>query len=359
MVSYSLALGPFHPAWRGPQRFVLRLSGEQIADIEYQDGFNERGCAERVPRLDLPQALQLVTRICGACSFAHSLAFCQAIEQLCGIAVTDSAALLRCVAAELERLGSHLRAAAAVLRALGMELRADALEAMREQAVEGLHTMGGARVIPDLCLPGGLRRDLPPRAREELLVMLPKLNRALYRFVDGIIDHRALLARTIEVGALPRAAAEQFGVRGPLARASGIAHDTRADQPYAGYARLDVRPITQEGGDLYARLMLLLLEAYESTKLVEQGLERLPEGSAQGAIPDTLKAGQGSGSAEGPRGMIRYIVESDGRRITSARIDAPRQLDRLLARTLLSGALIDNAVAIIVSTDHCTACAER
>ena len=65
-MTYSLALGPFHPAWRGPQRFVLRLNGEQIADIEYHDGFNERGCAERLPRLDLPQALHLVTRICGA-----------------------------------------------------------------------------------------------------------------------------------------------------------------------------------------------------------------------------------------------------------------------------------------------------
>jgi Ni,Fe-hydrogenase III large subunit len=337
----------------------LRISGEQIADIEYHDGFNERGCAERLPRLDLPQALQLVTRICGACSFAHSLAFCQAIEQLCDITVSERAALLRCVAAELERLGSHLHTAAMLLNALGMEPRATALGALREQALGGLQLMSGARVIPDLCLPGGLRRDLPARAREELMVMLPKLNRALYRFVDATIDHRALLARTIEVGALPRAAAEQFGVRGPLARASGIAHDTRVDQPYAGYARLDLRPITQEGGDVYARLMLLLLEAYESVKLAEQALERVPEGSALGELPRVLKAGQGSSATEGPRGMIRYVVESDGRRITNARIDAPRQLDRLLARTLLSGALLDNAVAIVSSTDHCTACAER
>jgi Ni,Fe-hydrogenase III large subunit len=69
--------------------------------------------------------------------------------------------------------------------------------------------------------------------------------------------------------------------------------------------------------------------------------------------------GQGSGLVEGPRGLIRYVVESDGRRMTHVRIDAPRQLDRLLARTLLSGALIDNAVAIVASTDPCTACAER
>jgi ech hydrogenase subunit E len=358
-VSYSLALGPFHPAWRGPQRFVLRLSGEQIADIEYYDGFNERGCAERLPRLDLPQALQLVTRICGACSFAHALAFCQALEQLCRIAVADRAATLRCVAAELERIASHLDAAATVLGALGMEPRAGELAALREMALESQRMLSGARVAPDCCLPGGLRRDLSTHGREELLVVLPKLNRALYRFIDGIIDHRALLARTIEIGALPRAAAEQFGVRGPLARASGIPRDARADHPYAAYAQLEFQPITQEGGDVYARLMLLLLEAYESVKLAEQALDQLPDGMAQGALPATLKPGQGSGVTEGPRGLIRYVVESDGRRITSVRIDAPRQLDRLLARTLLSGALIDNAVAIVASTDHCTTCAER
>jgi Ni,Fe-hydrogenase III large subunit len=358
-VSYSLALGPFHPAWRGPQRFVIQLSGERITDIEYYDGFNERGCAERLPRLELSRALQLVTRVCGACSFAHALAFCQALEQLCTIAVSERAAMLRCCVAEFERIASHLDAAATLLGALGMELRAGELVALRSTALAAQQILSGARLAPDVCLPGGLRRDLSARGREELLVMMPKLNRALYRFADVIIDHRALLARTIEIGALPRAAAEQFGVRGPLARASGIPRDTRADHPYAAYARLEFRPITQEGGDVYARLVLLLLEAYESVKLAEQALELLPGGEALGALPEVLKLGQGSGAVEGPRGLIRYTVESDGRRITGARIDAPRQLDRLLARTLLTGALIDNAVAIVASTDHCTACAER
>jgi len=113
-VSYSLALGPFHPAWRGPQRFVFKLDGERVADIEYIAGFNERGCAERLSRLALPQAFHLVTRICGTCSFAHSLAFCQALEQLCTIPVSDRASMLRCVAAELERIASHTRASAGV-----------------------------------------------------------------------------------------------------------------------------------------------------------------------------------------------------------------------------------------------------
>ncbi|MFN8501468.1 NADH-quinone oxidoreductase subunit D [Kouleothrix sp.] len=358
-MTYSLALGPFHPALRGPQRFELKLHGEQIADIEYHDGFNERGCAERLPRLDLPQALHLVSRICGTCSLAHTLAFCQALEALCAIEVPGRAQALRCVAAELERIASHARAAAAILRALGMDRYAADLDGPRELALTSLAAIGDARVIPNLCLPGGVRRDLTPRDLEALRQALPQLNRSLYRFADRLIDHRPLLARTVGVGVLPRAAAEQFGVHGPLARASGIARDTRLDQPYACYAQLDFKPITQDGGDVYARLILLLLEAYESAKLIEQALEALPGGEWRGEIPTSLPKGQASAAAEGPRGAIRYSLESDGRRLTHARIDAPRQLDRLLARTLLSNALIDNAVAIIASADVCTACAER
>ncbi len=358
-VTYSLVLGPFHPAWRGPQRFDLRVSGERIADVEYHDGFNERGCAERLPRLDLPQALHLVTRVCGTCSFAHSLAFCQAIEQLCNLEVSERAQALRVVTAEFERIASHTRAAAALLHTLGMDSYASDLRHLREQAQQALQALSGARIIPDLCLPGGLRRDLTQRDRETLLVALPKLNRSLFRFIDRLIDHRPLLARTVEVGVLTRAAAEQFGVHGPLARASGIQRDTRTDAPYAAYARLNFKPITQDGGDVYARLMLLLLEAYESIKLIEAALAELPAGEWRGELPEALPKSQASATAEGPHGLIRYTLEGDGERLKHVRIDTPRQLDRLLTRTLLAQAMLDNVVAIIVSTDPCLACAEH
>lgn len=357
-MTYSLALGPFHPSWIGPQRIVVRLDGEHVVDLEYRDGYNERNCAERLTRLDLPQALHLVTRICGSCSFAHGLAFCQALEQLCDLAVPERAAYLRCAVAEIERAASHLRGAAATLDALGMERRARTLLGLRESALQILRSYTGARVIPDVCLPGGLRRDLGTREREAALVELPKLNRTLYRLIDGLIDNRALLARTVEVGALPKSAAEQFGVRGPLARASGIERDARHDHPYAAYGQLDVRVITQEGGDLYARLMLLLLEALESLKLVERTLARLPDGPWQGDFPEELPAGEGRSTVEGPRGALHYTLTGNGQRLGSARIETPRQLDRLLVRTLLIGAALDNVSGIIASCDACTSCAE-
>ena len=110
---------------------------------------------------------------------------------------------------------------------------------------------------------------------------------------------------------------------------------------------------------MYARLVVLLLEAFEGLKLVEQALQALPAGDWQGDVPNNLRRGQASSAVEGPHGMIRYTLESDGERLKKVRIDTPRQLDRLLARTLLANTLLDNVVPIITSCDVCTACAEK
>ncbi len=357
-MSYTLALGPFDTAWRGPQRLVLKLNGDQVADVEYRVGYNERGCAERIPRLNLEQGLQLVTRICGTCSHAHTLAFCQAIEQLWGIAVPPRASYLRCALAELERLRSHLDTLTALFATIGQERLHAALHDQSVQARELMRQLSGQPIFPDMCLPGGVWRDVDDQQRMATLTQLARLNRRLFQLVDRVIDQRALLARTVDVGVLSQNAASQFGLRGPMARASGLQADLRLDEPYAAYHQLPPRLVVQEGGDVYARMVVLLLECIESAKLTEQALQNLPEGDWQGSLPATLAAGQASAGVEAPRGALRYSVESDGRRLTAVTIDPPRQLDRLLARTLLSNALLDNVVLIVLSADPCTACAE-
>ena len=187
------------PAWRGPQRFILQIEGEQVVGLEYRDGYNERGAAERLTKLDLPQSLQLVTRLCGTCSFAHTLAFCQAIEALCELPVGERAALLRTAAAEFERAGSHLLAAASILASLGLTERTRLLRDLREMTLALMTRLSGARLMPDFCLPGGVRRNLSPTDREELLIALPKIHRQLYQLTDSLIDQRLLLARTVDM----------------------------------------------------------------------------------------------------------------------------------------------------------------
>ncbi|MCG8348202.1 MAG: nickel-dependent hydrogenase large subunit [Chloroflexales bacterium] len=357
-MSYTLALGPFAAAWRGPQRFVLKIDGEHVTDVDYQSGYNERECAARLTRLSMDQALHLVTRICGTCSHAHALAFCQAIENLLELEVPARSSYLRCAVAEVERITSHLGALVALFDALGQKRFSGTLNHQRTLARQVMHLLSGSPILPDICLPGGARQDLDDQQRVDALETLGRLNQQLFSLIDQVINQRALLSRTVDVGVLNSSVAEQFGLRGPLARAAGLRVDVRLNQPYAAYHQFPPRLITQEGGDVYARLVVLLLETLESVKLAEQALQNIPGGSWQGRMPKALRVGEARAAVEAPRGALYYRLESNGRRLTAVTIDAPRQLDRLLARALLTNTLVDNITMVVLSTDPCVACAE-
>ncbi|NJN68534.1 MAG: NADH-quinone oxidoreductase subunit D [Chloroflexaceae bacterium] len=358
MDTYTLAFGPFTPLWRNPQRLVLSVAGEVVVDVHYQGGYNERGCAERLARLSLEQALFLVSRVSGPCSHAHSLAFCQALETLLQASVPPRAAFLRCAVAEVERMASHLDTLAALFETLGQRRYVRTLRELEQVAHQAMLLLSGARIIPDICVPGGVRRDLDDQPREELTTLMTESGRVFSPLLEHIISDAALSARTVNVGTLRQTAAEQLGLRGPLARASGINQDVRLTQPYAAYGQLGVSRIIEEGGDVYARMLVLLLEAFESLKLVDQVLQELPAGAWEGAIPGVLAPGSARAAVESPHGMLRYTVESDGRRLTAVAIDPPQQLNRLVARSLLTGALVDNIALIVRSVDSCVACAE-
>jgi Ni,Fe-hydrogenase III large subunit len=353
-----LALGPFTTALRDPQRLVLQVDGERVADVDYRGGYNERGCAERLSRLNLDDALHLVSRICGSASHTHSLAFCQALEALLELDVSPRAAYLRSIGAELERLSSHVQTLIALFEALAMGQVAARLTRLHGSARRAMKAFSGKPAMPDVCLPGGVRQNLNDQQRTETLQVLNEVNQPLFQLIGKVIDQRAVLRRTVEVGVFSGEAASQFGARGPLARAAGVAADVRIDQPYAAYQQLEPKLVTQDGGDVYARVVVLLLESLESVRLAMRALEDLPAGSAQGSTLKALAKGEGESSVESPQGRLRYHVESNGQRITAAAIDPPRPLDRLTIRTLLNGALIDDVPLIIVSTNACAACAE-
>ena len=291
-MSYTLALGPQHPAFGGPQQLVLQLTGELVADVEYRSGADPGLHSGRLARFELERALHAAGQIDERSGHAHTMAFCQAVESLCDLALPPRAAYLRVAVAEAERISSHLSALTALFTVIAMQRVTRQLGDLQRAAADLLAQLSDAAGAIDLCVPGGLRRDL------------------------------------------------------------------RIDEPYAAYTALAPTLIAQEGGDVYARLVTLLLEAIESSKLVARALEDLPAGEVLGAMPSALIAGRSEGAVESPHGPLRYQISSDGKRINELQIVAPRQLDRLLARTLLNGAQLDNVAMIVRSIDPCTACAE-
>jgi Ni,Fe-hydrogenase III large subunit len=340
-----LALGPDHPLWAGPQQLILRVEGERVAEVDYR--LDERDeLAERLRGADPERALALLERVRPAC--AHSLALSLAVEAAAGIRPPERASCLRVVAAEAERLLAHLAAVGPLFELMGAERRRATFEALRADGQAArellLGEAPGAGIVP-----GGIRQDLDEGRLARGRELLALLDRRLYALIDRTIEDRAVLLRTVDVGTLEHAAARQFGVRGPLARASGIPADARVDTPYAAYAALGVRALTQEGGDVFARLALLLLEALESVKLMARALEALPAGPHLLGLEAERSEGSGAALVEAPLGLLRYTLALRGGRLAEVHIDAPRPLDRLLARALLDRALVDNSLLIAAS----------
>ena len=77
---------------------------------------------------------------------------------------------------------------------------------------------------------------------------------------------------------ITKAQAIDYGLVGPVARASGIARDARQFAPYAAYDDLQFEIPTEQEGDGYARLRILMREAQHSGAAILHTTTSLPDG---------------------------------------------------------------------------------
>jgi len=100
-------MGPYHPGLEEPYKLDMICEGETVQDAELHIGFNFRGIEHLAETRNYFQVIALMERVCGICSFIHTLTLCQAMEQLAGLEAPPRAQYIRVVMAELERLHSH------------------------------------------------------------------------------------------------------------------------------------------------------------------------------------------------------------------------------------------------------------
>jgi NADH-quinone oxidoreductase subunit D len=94
--------------------------------------------------------------------------------------------------------------------------------------------------------------------------------------VDTVFTRNAIwCGRTQGVGVIGYDEAINYSLSGPMLRASGVDYDVRKDRPYLGYDTYDFDVPVGEHGDIYDRYRIRLEEMYQSTRILEQALDRL------------------------------------------------------------------------------------
>lgn len=360
-MSYIVPIGPYHPALEEPIHARLYTEGEIIKDAEVFVGYNHRGIEKLATERNAIQTLVLVERVCGICSHSHALTYAMCVENINGIEVPKRGQYIRVITAELERLHSHLLWLGIACHIIGHDSMFMHIWDERELIMDLLEKLSGNRVNYAMVTIGGARRDIDDDLRRELLDACKALKDPFDRDAEIVLTDKTIAMRTKGVGVLPKEDAIRLGAVGPHARASGVAIDVRKDAPYSSYEDFDFKVHTVDSGDVFARVLVRVLECYESIKIIRQALENLPDTPINlGNKLPKIKEGQAVCRHEAPRGQLSHMVVGDGG-LNNHRVSVhvPSYKNTPTIPFMLRGNTVADAGLIIASIDPCFSCLDR
>ena len=274
----TINMGPQHPATHGVLRLLLELDGEIVVKAEPHIGYLHRGVEKLSESLTYPQALTMTDRLDYTSALSNNLAYCLAVEKLLDINVPKRAQYLRVLFAELQRIAAHLLWVATHALDLGAMTVLFYAFRERETILEALELVTGARLTPSFVRIGGLADDIPD-------TFLPRVKAFVEDFPKRVDDYETLLTeniiwkkRTKNIAPMSGEECINYGVTGPVLRASGVYYDVRKAYPYSSYEDFDFEIPLGKHGDVYDRYLVRLKEMRQSNRIVKQAMEKLPEG---------------------------------------------------------------------------------
>jgi Ni,Fe-hydrogenase III large subunit/NADH:ubiquinone oxidoreductase subunit C len=356
----NVVVGPQHPALHEPERFMFKLEGEIVVDVEPRLGYAHRGIEKAAEQLMFFQDVHLIERVCGICNVAHTTCFCQAVELLGEIEVPPRAKYLRMIVHELNRIHSHLLLLGVAGLEIGFESLFQYVWRDRETVLDLIEKLTGNRVMAEYSTIGGVRRDLTPALGEEIKRGLRRIEERLAFYREVFESDPTIELRTKEVGMLSREQALRLCVVGPVARGSGINSDVRKHDPYALYEEAPFEEITYKDGDSWSRLMVRLDEIGESIEIIKWAIDEMPSGPYRTRVPRRMLEGEALSRVEAPRGELVHYVRGNGTAYPErVKIRSPTLANIISFREMIRGCYVADIPAVLVSLDPCFSCTDR
>jgi NADH-quinone oxidoreductase subunit D len=356
----QIPLGPQHPALKEPESFNLTLVGEKIAAMNVRLGYNHRGIEKACEQRTYIQDIYLIERVCGICSHSHSTCFIQCVEEVAALEIPKRALYIRSLIGELERVHSHLL----WLGVAGHEVGFDTLLMYtwrdREVVMDLLAALTGNRVNYGINTIGGVRRDISPEQKQEILKAVDILEERTKYYISVATQEVTLIKRLSGVGTLKHDDAVRLGAVGPVSRAAGVDRDVRRDDPYAAYGEVSFKVITDDHADVYGRTVVRVLELMEAYSIIRQLVNNMPDGPIAVKAPRKIPAGEALSRYEAPRGEDVHYVRGNGtEKPERVKVRAPTLANvQAVAHMLKDGYLADVPI-VIAAIDPCFSCTDR
>jgi len=308
---HQIAVGPVHAGIIEPGHFRFTANGEAVVRLEARLGYLHRGLEARMVGRTPAEAARFAARASGDSTVGYAIAFARAVEGALETPAPERAVWLRALMAELERLANHLGDIGAICNDASFAIMHAHCAVLREAVLRASSLAFGHRLMMDAVTPGGVSVDPGAAGLTAIRALVATLRERFPPLVSLYDETASLQDRTVRTGVLAADLARRFAAGGYVGRASGRTFDTRRALPYAPYDALTFETPVREAGDVNARVWIRIDEAAQSLALLDQILDRLPEGPLHRDLP--ADSGEGLALAEGFRGdILAWLKIEDG-----------------------------------------------
>ncbi len=372
-------IGPQHPATHGVLRLVLELDGETVVRCIPHIGYLHCGFEKIGEYRQYNQIIPWTDREDYLNSMGNNVAFVLGAERLFGIEITERCKVLRVIAMELSRIASHLVWLGTTCIDIGAFTPFLWAFQERENIYNLLEGWVGARLTTSSTRVGGMAADIPDKWLEGLRGFITTFPKTIYECDRMLTKNAIWVGRTVGLGVMTPDEALNYGLSGPLLRASGVASDIRRDFPYLDYETYDFDVPVGTTGDVYDRYLVRVEELRQSVRILEQAVKRLPDGPVniddpRIILPPKAKAtsemesmihhfknvmegprppaGECYVAVESPKGEKGYYFVSDGTSKPARwRIRPPSFVNLSAIARMVEGHLLSDVIAINASID--------
>jgi NADH-quinone oxidoreductase subunit D len=352
--TFMLNLGPQHPGTHGVLRIILKMDGEYIISADPVLGYGHRMQEKIAERMTYLQVLPYMARMDYLGALSYNLAWVSAVEKLCDFEVPERAEYIRVISVELNRIASHLLWYGAFLLDLGAFTPFLQAFADRERILDLLEYITGSRLTYCYFCFGGVFSDVDDIFLSRVKEFTAHFRKRLAEYHNLVTGNVIFQRRAKDVGVVSPKVAPLYGLTGPVLRGSGVQYDVRKQEPYSAYPRFDFTIPVGKEGCCWSRYLVRMQEFEQSTNIIEQAVQSIPDGSVRSKVPKIIKPPEGevSMAVETPRGeLVVHIVSDGSKQPYRVKFRVPSFSNLSIFSELASKRLLADALAILGSLD--------
>lgn len=305
-------IGPQHPATHGVLRLVLELDGETVVRCIPHIGYLHSSFEKLGEYRNWNQIIPLTDRMDYLAPLIYNCAYAMAVEKLMGIEVTERCKVVRVICMELDRIFSHLLWLGTTAIDIGAFTVFLWTFQERERIYDLHESLTGARITTSATRIGGMMADLPVGWIDALRTFIDTFPKTLEEVETLLTNNQIWIGRNRDIGVISAEDAINCGLSGPNLRASGVSYDLRRDRPYYDYETYDFDVVIGQHGDCYDRYLVRLEEMRQSLRILDQALERLPDGPINVDDPRVILPGKTDAMADMESMIHHFKVVMEG-----------------------------------------------